>query len=80
MSRSTVFPEQGNERRRMESAFPKACSCGAVYDESEWTSLPAHGFFAGIEEKSGRRFGSDLEIRVCVCGSSISVELERQMP
>ena len=79
---SLIFPERAalpdaqNGRKRAEDAFPKKCSCGAVYDESGWTFLQSHGVFLGTEERTGRRFGNDLEIRVCVCGSSVAVELK----
>ena len=55
--------------------FPKRCSCGAVYDASAWRTLTPLGVFRGIDDRTGRRFGRDLELRVCVCGSSIAVRL-----
>ena len=64
-----------HERQRTKDAFPKMCSCGAVYHEPDWMSLPPHGVFLGTDESTGRQFSTDLEIRVCVCGSSMAVQL-----
>jgi hypothetical protein len=58
------FPREGR-------TFPKQCSCGAVYGESEWSTLPFHGIASGRDDSTGRNFGRDLEIRVCTCGSSM---------
>ena len=73
---SAVLSNAVNERQRAEDSFPKQCLCGAVYQESDWMSLPYHGVFSGTDESTGRRFGSNLEIRVCVCGSSLAVQLK----
>jgi len=51
--------------------FPKQCSCGAVYGETDWETLPFHGIARGTDASTGRTFGSDLEVRVCKCGSSM---------
>lgn len=68
-----------NAWQRAEGAFPKKCSCGAVYQESDWASLPFHGIFNGTDEDTGRQFCRDLEIRVCVCGSSMAVKLKKEI-
>ncbi len=62
-------------RRRSKNAFPKHCSCGVMYSVRDWITLRPHGVFRGTDESTGRRFGDDLEIRVCVCGSSMAVKL-----
>lgn len=82
MNRSVVHnetvetPNAMKGRRRLENAFPKKCSCGAIYHEPDWASLPFHGIFRGTDETAGRQLSRDLEIRSCVCGSSMAVELK----
>ena len=56
---------------RERRSFPKQCSCGAVYGESDWETLPFHGIVRGRDDSTGRNFGRDLEVRVCKCGSSM---------
>ncbi len=68
-------PNAMKDQKRSETAFPKRCSCGAVYHEPDWLSLPFHGIFRGTDDSTGRQFSCDLEIRVCVCGSSMAVDL-----
>lgn len=49
-------------------AFPKACNCGARYDEAGWRALPLRG-------TQPSEPGHHLELRVCVvCGSTLSIE------
>lgn len=70
-----VDPDVAGKWIYAQDAFPKTCSCGAVYHESDWTALRAHGVFLGTDDTTGRQFGKDLEIRVCTCGSSIAINI-----
>jgi len=48
-------------------AVKKRCACGRSYSEAEWETLP----YVGVQKIDDER----LEIRNCVCGSSITVRL-----
>ena len=43
------------------------CSCGCHYTAEQWRQLP----FGGIQRMDG--IGPDLELRHCVCSSTLSV-------
>ena len=43
------------------------CSCGCHYTAEQWRQLP----FGGIQRMDG--IGLDLELRHCVCSSTLSV-------
>jgi hypothetical protein len=47
--------------------FPKTCGCGAVYRTVSWRKLPFVGFGGDDVEA--------LELRNCVCGSTIAIVL-----
>jgi hypothetical protein len=48
--------------------WPKRCACGAQYSRAEWTKLALVGRLTAADNDR-------LEIRNCVCGSSIAVEI-----
>jgi hypothetical protein len=50
--------------------WPKRCLCGAVYDEESWRALLHRGTV--VEEET------TLELRNCVCGSTIAIELPQR--
>jgi len=75
VERSNAQSYEGRTLLWAGNAFPKQCSCGAIYNESDWLLQPYHGIFRGTDDSTGRQFSSDLEIRVCVCGSSMAVQL-----
>jgi len=76
VARSNAISYEGRVSLWAENAFPKQCSCGATYHELDWLILPYHRIFRGTDESTGRQFSADLEIRVCVCGSSMAVQLK----
>ena len=49
------------------NAWPKACACGRSYSAEEWLELPAGGRMALSDEEG------DIDLRHCVCLSTISV-------
>jgi hypothetical protein len=49
--------------------WPKRCACGAVYSREKWMELPLVGRLNAAEN-------DHLEIRNCVCGSSLAVEID----
>lgn len=52
-------------------AFPKACTCcETVYDAASWAALRLVGTMDDYA-------GGLLELRDCVCGSTLAVEAER---
>lgn len=55
-------------------AFPKTCGCGAAYAEEAWRALNFDGIQEGSDD-TGRRFAADLEMRRCLCGSTICVPI-----
>ena len=64
------------EQQWAENVFPKRCSCGAVYRQEDWMQFPSLGVLPGTNKISGRRISGDIELRVCICGSSVSVKLK----
>ena len=50
----------------------KRCACGRTYDAASWASLPSIG-----EIDNGRGVGERMELRHCVCGSTIAREVGR---
>jgi hypothetical protein len=48
--------------------WPRRCACGRAYTRDEWGRLKDVG-------SSPDGVGGQLELRVCTCGSTISVEL-----
>lgn len=48
----------------------KVCGCGAVYDATSWRALP----YVGVQRLDDE---PDLELRNCVCGSTIAVPVPR---
>jgi hypothetical protein len=50
--------------------WPVACACGRAYTQEQWTTLRLVG--AQDDEDA------ELEMRVCVCGSTISVTVRRR--
>ncbi len=49
-------------------AFPKHCGCGRIYTRHDWRKLPYVGVM--IDEPN------DLELRNCVCGSTLSMPID----
>jgi hypothetical protein len=50
-----------------DDLFSKPCGCGRVHDAEAWASLPPAGEMRDEEE--------NLELRTCVCGSTLAVPL-----
>jgi len=55
--------------------FPIICSCGRSYSRDAWTTLTHDGVQSGYHEGKRLQFFEDLEMRRCVCGSTMSVPL-----
>lgn len=49
----------------------KACSCGRVYSPAEWLKLP----LVGIQTFEGDDAPPALELRNCICKSTMAVEV-----
>lgn len=54
------------------ASWLKECSCGRSYDAVAWAALP---FVAEID--NGRDAGEHIELRDCICGSTLARELGR---
>ena len=53
----------------MTPQFPKTCGCGLIYTEADWNEiLTLKGVYKDEE--------CTLEMRNCLCGSTLAVELE----
>lgn len=65
--------------RYRTGCFPKQCGCGRVYSEEAWMQLPDQGIWPGMEERTGKRYGPDLEMRNCSCDSTIAVPIEEAL-
>ena len=55
------------------ATFPKICSCGRRYTLSQWEKLPGMKFWE-------TPWGEVLEMRDCVCRSTISIVLVEGEP
>jgi hypothetical protein len=55
--------------------FPITCSCGKSYSRDAWTTLSHDGVQSGYHEGKRFQFFEDLEMRRCVCGSTMSVPI-----
>jgi hypothetical protein len=64
------------ERTYRKGCFPKPCGCGLVYEKKQWRELDLVGMTEGTDSTCGKRYGPDLELRNCVCGSTIAVPVE----
>jgi hypothetical protein len=52
-----------------QESWPKTCACGHIISEIEWETLR----YVGVQ-KVPPAFGMpDLELRNCVCGSTLSI-------
>ncbi len=51
--------------------IPRQCACGQVHSPIEWRRLE----YVGVQDDGD---GLALELRNCTCGSTMSVELERE--
>jgi hypothetical protein len=47
--------------------WPKACRCGRSWSRDEWATLVFVGYTDGGED-------GELELRNCVCGSTVAVQ------
>lgn len=56
-----------------EKAWPVRCACGKQYAEERWETLRLVGRQASTDEL-------ELEMRICVCGSTISVRVAPARP
>ena len=50
----------------------KTCKCGRSYDEAAWRKLPFRGFMDDLDVNP--EDGTRLELRDCLCGSTIAIE------
>lgn len=58
-----------------KSAFPKTCSCcQKIHSQEDWAMLQFLGIQKGTDI-SGKRYGPDLDLRLCSCGTTMSVDL-----
>lgn len=53
----------------------KVCACGRSFTRSTWSALP----FVGTAD-NGRERGELLELRNCLCGSTISIAIGEHAP
>ena len=59
-----------------KNTFPVVCGCGREHFPHSWYALVFVGIQEGIDRDTGRRFWSDLELRNCTCGSTLSAMVE----
>jgi hypothetical protein len=59
--------------RTQPCKFPVTCSCGRSYSRFDWKTLNYDGFQSGYNENRHLQIFEDLELRRCVCGSTMSV-------
>jgi hypothetical protein len=62
------------DERTCGQAVVKRCSCGQAYDRKTWSLLRRVGYQLGVP-KSEDSPGVPHELRNCLCGSTISIEV-----
>ena len=55
--------------------FPKICSCGLPWTMRQWTALHYDGIQPGYDEFGRRFYPYDLELRRCLCGSTMAIPI-----
>jgi hypothetical protein len=65
----------GTQHEGNQDAPYKTCACGASYTREAWGRLE----YVGLQHDAGEH-GEPCEMRNCVCGSTISVELPGVAP
>lgn len=71
--RTRVDDERDELARRLRLTppqFPKGCRCGAIYWREQWAGLPLRGRQECADD-AGEPYA--LELRNCVCGSTLAV-------
>jgi hypothetical protein len=53
----------------------KKCSCGRVLSPDSWSKLPLLGTM-----DNGRNAGELLELRLCSCGTTLTVPIGEHLP
>ncbi len=53
--------------------FPVKCACGKSYTKKEWYRLNHKGIQVNVVD--GKRYYDDMELRDCICESTLSVTL-----
>ncbi len=56
--------------------FPIICACGRSYSREDWLVLCFDGIQTGYHEKKRRQIFDDLEMRRCLCGSTMTVPVK----
>ena len=68
---AAASPEMPGQISR--NRFPVSCSCGMTYTYEEWLTMRYDGIQTGYDERTGRQMFDDLEMRRCLCGSSMTM-------
>jgi hypothetical protein len=53
--------------------FPVQCSCGRSYSRDSWKTLRFDGIQTGYDEEKHIQVFEDMELRRCLCGSTMAV-------
>ncbi|HWR72308.1 MAG TPA: hypothetical protein VN604_04010 [Nitrospirota bacterium] len=56
--------------------FPITCSCGRSYSREAWKTLQFDGVQTGFHEMKHYQFYEDLEMRRCLCGSTMALPVK----
>lgn len=73
-----ILNEQAEEKqldmpRNHRADFPITCSCGRSYSREAWKTLRFDGVQTGFHEMKRSRIFEDLEMRRCLCGSTMAL-------
>ena len=80
LTRGKIILDDLYRRARRPEVFPISCSCGRTYSRADWPLLRFDGIQTGYHELKRRWIFDDMELRRCVCGSTISVPLRLLKP
>lgn len=58
----------------MSSKIIKKCGCGRCYTKSQWKALE----YVGVQESETKKLIHSIELRNCICGSTICVASRRR--
>lgn len=56
--------------------FPITCSCGRSYSREAWDALRFDGILTGFHEIKRYQCFDDLEMRRCLCGSTMALPVK----
>jgi len=80
LTRGKIILDDLYRRARHPEVFPITCSCGRSYSRAVWPLLHFDGIQTGYHELKRRWIFDDMEMRRCVCGSTMSVPLRLLKP